>query len=119
MSPSELFQLLSQPIRLHAVLLIRRHTELCVCELVDALGESQPKISRHLAPLRTAGVLSAERRGHWVYYRLGAALPGWAMSILDAAAQAEAVSLNRLFRRLTDHGRPGNCEDTPKPIAGG
>jgi ArsR family transcriptional regulator len=44
--------------------------EVCVCHLVDVLGESQPKISRHLAYLRRAEVVSARREGKWMHYSL-------------------------------------------------
>ena len=44
--------------------------ELCVCYLVEILGESQPKISRHLGYLRRAGVVAARRDGKWMHYRL-------------------------------------------------
>jgi ArsR family transcriptional regulator len=44
--------------------------EVCVCFLVEVLGLSQPKISRHLAYLRRAGVVAARREGKWMHYRL-------------------------------------------------
>ena len=44
--------------------------ELCVCYFVELLGEPQPKISRHLAYLRRAGLVSARREGKWMHYRL-------------------------------------------------
>jgi ArsR family transcriptional regulator, arsenate/arsenite/antimonite-responsive transcriptional repressor len=44
--------------------------EVCVCFFVEVLGESQPKISRHLAYLRRAGVVSARREGKWMHYRI-------------------------------------------------
>lgn len=44
--------------------------EVCVCFFVAVLGASQPKISRHLAYLRRAGVVSARRDGKWMHYRL-------------------------------------------------
>ena len=44
--------------------------EMCVCFFVEVLGASQPKISRHLAYLRRAGLISARRDGKWVHYRL-------------------------------------------------
>ena len=44
--------------------------ELCVCYLVEILGESQPKISRHLGTLRRAGLVAARREGKWMHYRL-------------------------------------------------
>jgi ArsR family transcriptional regulator len=44
--------------------------ELCVCDLMRVLGEPQSKISRHLAYLRRAKVVSAKKEGLWMYYRL-------------------------------------------------
>jgi ArsR family transcriptional regulator, arsenate/arsenite/antimonite-responsive transcriptional repressor len=44
--------------------------EICVCFFVETLGESQPKISRHLAYLRRAGLVEARREGKWMHYRL-------------------------------------------------
>ena len=44
--------------------------EVCVCFLVEVLGVSQPKISRHLAYLRRAGVVEARREGKWMHYRV-------------------------------------------------
>ena len=44
--------------------------EVCVCFFVEVLGMSQPKISRHLAYLRRAGVVSSRREGKWMHYRV-------------------------------------------------
>jgi ArsR family transcriptional regulator len=44
--------------------------EVCVCYFVEILGQSQPKISRHLAYLRNAGLVKARRDGKWMHYRL-------------------------------------------------
>lgn len=44
--------------------------ELCVCYFVEILGLSQPKVSRHLASLRRAGLVAARRDGKWIHYRL-------------------------------------------------
>lgn len=44
--------------------------ELCVCYFVEVLGQSQPKISRHLAYLRRAGLVAARRDGKWMHYRI-------------------------------------------------
>ena len=44
--------------------------EICVCFFVEVLRESQPKISRHLAYLRRAGLVHARRDGKWMHYRL-------------------------------------------------
>jgi ArsR family transcriptional regulator len=83
MQPEQLFNLLSDPTRLRALLLIRAEGEVCVCELTHALEESQPKISRHLAPMRDAGLLTPRREGTWVHYSLAGDLPRWASATLE------------------------------------
>ena len=50
--------------------------ELCVCYFVEVLGQPQPKISRHLAYLRKAGMVTARRQGTWMHYRI--VMPGHA-----------------------------------------
>ena len=44
--------------------------EICVCYFVEILAQGQPKISRHLAYLRRAGIVEARREGKWIYYRI-------------------------------------------------
>ena len=88
---SHFFQLLSDETRLRSLLLIQQEGELCVCELVHALDLIQPKVSRHLAALRDAGVVIDRRQGQWIYYRLNPDLPGWACQVIDAMV-AEAVN---------------------------
>jgi len=66
---SRLFKALADETRLRIVALLS-HGELCVCHLEEALRLSQPKVSRHLATLRSAGVVEHRREGTWVYYRL-------------------------------------------------
>ena len=68
-SVSRLFKALGDETRLRIFALLS-HGELCVCHLEAALGLSQPNVSRHLAILRTAGIVDDRREGNWVYYRL-------------------------------------------------
>lgn len=49
---------------------LMRESEICVCFFTEVLGESQPKISRHLAYLRNAGLVSARRDGKWMHYKI-------------------------------------------------
>lgn len=49
---------------------LMRDNEVCVCFFTEVLGESQPKISRHLAYLRNAGIVSARREGKWMHYKI-------------------------------------------------
>ena len=63
---------LSDPVRLRLLSVVASHAggEACVCDLSVGIELTQPTISHHLKVLRTAGLLEAERRGSWVYYRV-------------------------------------------------
>jgi len=80
------FAALADTTRLRTVALLQREGELCVCELVAALDESQPKISRHLAVLREAGLIVNRRDANRSFYRVEDSLPSWARRILDEVA---------------------------------
>jgi ArsR family transcriptional regulator len=64
-----LFAALSDRTRLRLLNLMDGR-EVCVCYFVEILGQSQPKISRHLAYLRRVGVVAARREGKWMHYRI-------------------------------------------------
>lgn len=64
-----LFLALADKTRLR-LLNLMRDDEICVCYFTEVLGESQPKISRHLAYLRNAGIVSARREGKWMNYKI-------------------------------------------------
>ena len=64
-----LFGALADPTRLRLLNLIADR-EICVCYLVEILRISQPKVSRHLAYLRRAGMVASRREGKWMHYRL-------------------------------------------------
>ncbi len=67
----DLFAALGDRIRLRlACCLLAVPTGACVCELVDALDESQPNVSRHLKVLKAARLVEERREGRWMYYRL-------------------------------------------------
>lgn len=63
------FQALGDNTRLR-LLNLMGEKEVCVCFLVEVLGAPQPKISRHLAYLRKAGIVAARREGKWMHYRI-------------------------------------------------
>ena len=69
---AQVFKALGDPVRLRLVSLIGAHQggEVCVCDLTSAFNLAQPTISHHLKVLREAGIITSERRGTWVYYRL-------------------------------------------------
>ncbi|UTW46127.1 metalloregulator ArsR/SmtB family transcription factor [bacterium SCSIO 12696] len=104
MSPIDLFKCLADQTRLRALLLIHQNDELCVCELTAAMSESQPKISRHLALLRTSGLLVDRRQGQWVFYRLSPSLPQWAVEVLDTTLSSNKTIIETDLKRLTAAG---------------
>ena len=104
MTPAELFKALADETRARISLLIAREGELCVCELTCALAQSQPKISRHLALLRSSGLLADRRQGQWVYYRLHPRLPQWALQLVQSTAQANQEWLAIDYERLCHMG---------------
>lgn len=65
----QFFRALGDRTRLRLLNLMGRQ-EICVCYLVEILGGPQPKISRHLAYLRRAGIVEARREGKWMHYRI-------------------------------------------------
>ncbi|MBW0118292.1 ArsR/SmtB family transcription factor [Pseudonocardia abyssalis] len=69
---ARVFKALGDPVRLRLASLIASHDggEACVCDLTDAFELSGPTISHHLRVLREAGLITGERRGTWVYYRI-------------------------------------------------
>lgn len=111
-TPDQLFHALANPTRLRLVMLVVAEGELCVCELTHATGDSQPKVSRHLALLRDAGLLQDLRRGVWIYYRLSDQLPEWARGLLATthqgiATQAPYQTDLQTLRTMPD--RPGGA----------
>jgi ArsR family transcriptional regulator, arsenate/arsenite/antimonite-responsive transcriptional repressor len=87
--------------------------EVCVCFLVEALGMSQPKISRHLAYLRRAGIVAARREGKWMHYRLESPTDRHATAVLDGVR----VYLNNSPQMRMDRSRLVKLCCSPKVSA--
>ena len=105
--PVTVFKALADDFRLAALLLIRSQEQLCVCELTEAFEAPQPKVSRHLATLRDAGLLATERRGQWIYYSLSPGIPQWLARVLDeTASHNEQLIESPLARLLAMADRP-------------
>lgn len=110
LTPVQFFKCLADETRARIALLVAGEKELCVCELTCALNEIQPKISRHLAQLRAAGVLTDRRQGQWVYYRLHPELPAWAIKILTVMHESHEHWLaGNLSRLCAMNDRPNRC----------
>jgi ArsR family transcriptional regulator len=117
-----LFAALADRTRLRLLNLITGR-EVCVCFLVQILRLGQPKISRHLAYLRKAGVVSARREGKWMHYRLERPQDVAAAAVLDAVFKSfdsdrEMQSdLSRLSRACCEPERFVALQNAPMPIA--
>ncbi|MBA5764449.1 metalloregulator ArsR/SmtB family transcription factor [Vibrio sp. 404] len=113
MLPHQFFKLLSDETRVRCLMLIMREECLSVGELTQALQESQPKISRHLAQLRSSGILVDVRQGQWVFYRRAPLLPGWMNKLIDdlVASSCLKTQYQQDIERLhTMQARPVCCQ---------
>ena len=96
--------------------------EVCVCYFVEILGQSQPKISRHLTYLRRAGVVAARRDGKWMHYRIVVPSHAGAARILRETlavvreAKAMQADLARLGKACCAPQRVSALDGAPLPI---
>jgi ArsR family transcriptional regulator len=95
------FRALADPTRLRLINLMAGQ-ELCVCYLVLVIDAPQPKISRHLAYLRRAGIVAARREGKWMHYRLTTPKNSHAAAILGTTLNSlkEDKAMQRDLQRL-------------------
>jgi ArsR family transcriptional regulator len=114
------FQALGDATRLRLLNLMGEQ-EICVCYFVEILGSPQPKISRHLAYLRSAGIVSARREGKWMHYRIAMPPHVGAAQILrqtlewlkeDRAMQADRA---RLAKACCSPARYAGIQGAPLP----
>lgn len=84
MDPADLMTALSDPTRLAALRLLWDGREHCVCELMDKLGASQSRMSRHMGVLKTAGLVVDRRDAQWVRYRRNPRLAPQIAKVIDA-----------------------------------
>lgn len=96
--------------------------EVCVCYFVEILGLSQPKISRHLAYLRRAGIVAARREGKWVHYKIVPPKHAGAARILRETLfvfredQAMQADLSRLTKACCAPQKLSALDGVPLPI---
>jgi ArsR family transcriptional regulator len=115
-----LFQALADPTRLRLLNLMAAG-EVCVCYFVAIFDEPQPKISRHLAYLRRAGLVTARRDGKWMHYGLSIpsdpAVAEVLRKVMEVAAservmQRDRVALERVCCAAT---LPEPLQNAPRP----
>jgi ArsR family transcriptional regulator len=115
-----LFAALADPTRLRLLNLMHGR-EVCVCYFVEILNQSQPKISRHLAYLRNAGIVSARRDGKWMHYSIELPADPRAYAVLEATLlsfQTDAVmqaDLARLTKACCNPQRFVTLQGAPVP----
>jgi len=116
------FQALGDNTRLR-LLNLMGDREICVCYLVEVLEQGQPKISRHLAYLRRAGIVAARRDGKWMHYRIVMPPNAGAAQVLsqtlawlkeDRAMQADRA---RLSKACCSPAKFVALQGTPLPAA--
>jgi len=114
------FLALSDKTRLR-LLNLMREGEICVCFLVEVLNESQPKISRHLAYLRGAGIVEARRDGKWMHYKIAEPKNDFAAQVLRNILQwlDSQETMQSEYRKLADvycySGNTITINRAPKP----
>jgi ArsR family transcriptional regulator len=64
------FAALADPVRLRLLSLIASADEVCACDLTEPVGRSQPTVSHHTKVLAEAGLITGEKRGRWVYWKV-------------------------------------------------
>jgi ArsR family transcriptional regulator len=116
------FQALGDHTRLR-LLNLMGDQEICVCYFVEILGSAQPKISRHLAYLRSAGIVSARRESKWMHYRIVMPPHAGAAQILKQTLawlreeKAMQVDRARLTKACCSPSNYALLEGAPLPIA--
>lgn len=106
---TDILSALAESMRLRVLALMAAEREACVCELVAALDEPQPKVSRHLAVLRAAGLVVDRRQAQWVFYSIATDLPP---SEADVVASAVAAA-RETPQHATDRERLAAFPDRP------
>ncbi|NRQ38100.1 helix-turn-helix transcriptional regulator [Nonomuraea sp. NN258] len=88
---ARVFKALGDPVRLRILSIVASHQggEACVCDITGAFELSQPTISHHLKVLKDVSLLTSERRGSWVYYRLIPESLAQLSALLDIAAMPD------------------------------
>lgn len=96
---SALFKALSDETRLRILMLLSRG-ELCVCDIVAAMGMSQPKVSFHLGVMKEAGLVRDRRQGRWTHYSIDAPDVFRRLLVLSVLERVPKDEVNEDRRRL-------------------
>jgi len=110
--PVSFYKCLTDDIRLKTLMLTNYHGELCVCELMEALQEdSQPKVSRNLAVLKRAGIITDRKHGQWVFYRINPDLPLWLKKVISETTENNLPLISNNLANLANmRNRPSKTD---------
>ncbi len=102
----DLYKALSDKMRLRIMrVLCQANQELCVCEIMDSLNESQYNVSRHLKILKNSGLIQERKQGRWVFYSLSKPANQVQERLLDTIQaipkQVLLKDIKRLKKRLS------------------
>jgi len=115
------FRALADRTRLRLINLLR-NDEVCVCFFVETLKTNQPKISRHLAYLRRAGIVGVRREGQWMHYRVVEPADADAARVLNDVMAWLATDLemqrdrDRLVKVCCAPQLPVKIQGAPRPV---
>jgi DNA-binding transcriptional ArsR family regulator len=97
---------LADPIRLSIVRQLAECDGICACDFTESCDVSQPTVSHHLKVLREAGVVTSERRGSWIWYRLSPEAIGRLNALARGLVPGDFIPAGELARRGTSPARP-------------
>lgn len=126
---AQFFKVLADEARVQMLWLLFNHRELCVCDVMAALGITQSKASRHLSTLKHAGLVTDRKEGLWSFYALAPVDDELSRQLLDVlrkglAKRADAARLlSKLHNSVCSGGRTLACSEdscctaSKKPVA--
>lgn len=108
---AQFFKALSDETRLRIMMLLTKG-ELCVCDVMEVLGEPQSKVSRHLAYLKHSGITESKRVGVWMHYRLKDSQNGILKAQIDFLKEklSEVPPFRSDRQKLIELKRQGSCK---------
>jgi ArsR family transcriptional regulator len=93
---AEILKAMGNPVRVRIIEILAQKKEMCVCELVPALGLDQPNVSQHLSVLRNARLVEARREGSMVFYRLKNEKAAKILELVDEIILDDVKSAQRI-----------------------
>jgi ArsR family transcriptional regulator len=104
---------LADPVRLSIVRQLAACDGICACDFTDVAAVSQPTVSHHLKVLREAGVVTSERRGSWIWYRLAPEVAGRLAAIARGLVSGGFIPAGELARPRQDPATLGAAPPAP------